>query len=455
MKISCKIEGHNSEEIIAFCIDPFCRNKNKFVCYECLFNEHSKHNIKKIKPIFKNLEDLIIKDNLLDSKNQQEEEFDKIKILINSESEKLENHINNLIKESFDSIYKNIKEKISKIEKQNISYNDWLAFINNDNDKLTIETKEKVSTYINENIESDMIGNGKIYNNYSIKEKYLDAFNIFSKNFKRYCEFLKETFTENLKKNKIHIDINKDEYKEEDEINNNNKNKNLLMQHPKIIETYIIENNESESDGSFISNINSVNSPNKPSGLVELKNFLDENFYFQWIEKTYSNLPFVYAFQKNKTSLLKINEDTNLYLCRSANKFSYEEHIRIEFFCNFTKGGKMEIGIGKDESGNQNTLKCNDNICITTDGIYKGSKLINHSYIENNDLITFDIFVKNSGLSNIPNLIDSNYLLRITKNNIQSIELDINKEDYYLFGGFNKFGNSIQVKEFKMISSNI
>ena len=169
MKITCKIDGHNSEEIIAFCVDPFCKIKNKFVCYECLFNEHSKHNIKKIKPILDNLNDIIYKNNLLQCKNQQEEEIDKIDFFIKSESEILRNYVNSLIKESFDTISKKIKEKISKIEKQNISSNDWLAFVNNDIDKLTIEIKERVSNYINENIESDNIGNGKIYFTYYLQ----------------------------------------------------------------------------------------------------------------------------------------------------------------------------------------------------------------------------------------------------------------------------------------------
>ena len=68
------------------------------------------------------------------------------------------------------------------------------------------------------------------------------------------------------------------------------------------------------------------------------------------------------------------------------------------------------------------------------------------------DLITFDVF---KSLDKDSVLQQNNYLIRITKNNNNLIELSINQEDYFVFGGFNKIGNSIQVKEFKLLTSNI
>jgi len=268
------------------------------------------------------------------------------------------------------------------------------------------------------------------------KEKISSNWNIFLKNFKKYCEILRETLSENIKAQKIC---------------NNDYKKTLIN-----TKTYeIAYEDSSDCDDSFNNSFNDISCDgvqSKISGMT-IKYFLDENFYFQWLEKTFSNIPFMYAFQKKKTILIKINEDNYMTLCRSANRFTSDEQTRIEFYCDLNKGGKMEIGIGRDEAGNENTLCSDENICISTEGIYKGRALLNFTRIEDKDIIIFDIFIKASIKDSLIPIYD--YMIRISKNNKNLIELNINKEDYFVFAGFNRIGNSVQVRDFRNITTNV
>eukprot|EP00833_Pecoramyces_ruminatium_P017237 jgi/Orpsp1_1/1191269/evm.model.d7180000084580.1 len=69
-KIRCKV--HN-KEIIGFCIDEKCKEKNKFACPKCIFKLHNGH-------IFKDVEEL---NNLIEIENKDYEgylkEFNKNK----------------------------------------------------------------------------------------------------------------------------------------------------------------------------------------------------------------------------------------------------------------------------------------------------------------------------------------------------------------------------------------
>ena len=47
----CKIKNHEKNNIIAYCIDSDCEQKNKLLCFECIFTIHNQHKIIKIEEI--------------------------------------------------------------------------------------------------------------------------------------------------------------------------------------------------------------------------------------------------------------------------------------------------------------------------------------------------------------------------------------------------------------------
>jgi len=141
MKIYCKNKGHEKEEVVAYCIDPFCKTINKFVCMECLCENHSQHKIKRIEGVLENLIESIENNNLLEKNNASKNELEKIQQLMEAESDILKEHIDKCLKESFETIFNNAKEKINKFEKKFSTFIDWENFLN-DNKSTTVENDE-------------------------------------------------------------------------------------------------------------------------------------------------------------------------------------------------------------------------------------------------------------------------------------------------------------------------
>ena len=51
--LNCQIQSHSASQIIGFCIDKNCKENNKFICSECIFDVHSQHRLIKIKELSK------------------------------------------------------------------------------------------------------------------------------------------------------------------------------------------------------------------------------------------------------------------------------------------------------------------------------------------------------------------------------------------------------------------
>ena len=49
--LNCQLQNHSSAQIIGFCIDKNCNEKNKFACSECIFDVHSQHRLIKTKDL--------------------------------------------------------------------------------------------------------------------------------------------------------------------------------------------------------------------------------------------------------------------------------------------------------------------------------------------------------------------------------------------------------------------
>ena len=62
--ICCQFPNHQSNKICAFCIDKKCQEKLKFVCFDCIFVNHSQHKIIKINELNKILNSKLIEYNL-------------------------------------------------------------------------------------------------------------------------------------------------------------------------------------------------------------------------------------------------------------------------------------------------------------------------------------------------------------------------------------------------------
>ena len=83
--LNCQIISHNSSQIIGFCIDPICKEPNKFACPECVFDVHSMHKLLKIKDL-----NSLIQTKYKDYKQSLDKEKNAIEEYKKAESEQIE-----------------------------------------------------------------------------------------------------------------------------------------------------------------------------------------------------------------------------------------------------------------------------------------------------------------------------------------------------------------------------
>ena len=49
--LNCQLQNHCAGQILGFCIDKNCKEKNKFACSECIFDVHAQHRLIKTREL--------------------------------------------------------------------------------------------------------------------------------------------------------------------------------------------------------------------------------------------------------------------------------------------------------------------------------------------------------------------------------------------------------------------
>lgn len=190
-EIKCKVSKHNNQNIVGFCVDPQCKDKNKLLCLDCIFYKHQKHSIVKINEIEDNV---ITQLNILQKQNENIIYLQKVKEITEVFNE-FELKIVNHLKEALNDI----KEKMLKNLSTILDYQFKTYFLNNNNE-ISIYTPQNENEEINFSEQIKLILNNKNEQNNNLN--YLtvnEKINLFE---------LKLKYIKNIKKEEIDNIIN-------------------------------------------------------------------------------------------------------------------------------------------------------------------------------------------------------------------------------------------------------
>lgn len=327
-ELICKIEGHNLQKIVGFCIDDNCKESNKLVCLECIFTTHSQHKLIKINELEKQI-------------NQLKEDY---------ENNRVDKEVVSIVVKTENNIDDNLK-KLESI------------FIEN----LTTKMKDysfNMKNYIKELSEN--------HNDQYIEELINHSNSYYSSN---------EELSQYLLKLYKYISSNKGNNSNNEQKDHKTEIIESLYKLESQFNSYIKTQTELVSD--FI---------NKQFLSLSKKSLFDSNVNFEWSNKTYGSYGFFYIISPDKLTATKINPDGTITILRAKDKLALGMNYRLEFLIKSDKCGDFDIGFGKDSIGNTCWLRTAGSYALTNMGVYiEGKLLFNKAKIIDKDKITMEI----------------------------------------------------------------
>lgn len=117
-KMKCGETNHESNELVGFCLDPNCKANSRFLCLDCIFNNHAKHQIMKLKELQDKINEKIMSSDFMANsakyKNKLKDTDDKIlseiEIIKTNILEIINNKSNIFIAEIKDKVFSSYKE---------------------------------------------------------------------------------------------------------------------------------------------------------------------------------------------------------------------------------------------------------------------------------------------------------------------------------------------------------
>jgi hypothetical protein len=374
---NCIEEGHEDGKLVALCIDKNCNIPNKFICLECLFNQHEQHKVIKLKQVQDKLNEVmhngsadesveVFRNKLKETENKIQLELENIKTNI---LEILNNKVNIFITDTYDQFSKLFEKSREDIDVVRLIKKDFQTLTQ---DELTTLTGFITSNFLSQSV---VIDEGTTTTSQNKKcpleelDKYINNLRPFlADNNRIICDFL------------------------------NNK---------------------------FLANYSLL--------------FNNSNLVFEWTNKAYGNYGFLYTLSTNKQMATKSTSDGTITIIRGRDKLGQENYY-IEFLFDSKKGGDIEIGIGRDTVGTSCWLRTQGAYGITNMGIYEYGKLVKKDEkIEDGNIVGLELNMRTAKTG------------RIFKNTKLIHEFKIDIDEVYIMAAVRKVGNSILVKEFKII----
>ena len=144
----CQIEKHNQNLIIGFCIDQNCKNRNKLLCSECIFDEHLKHDMIRIREINKEILKNIEKENQNISLIKEfNEEIKKLEEIYHLKIEELKKNIILIIEQKINLFITNNLKVLRQTSKMKLDKN--LININENYPINSLDKQIEISNLIN------------------------------------------------------------------------------------------------------------------------------------------------------------------------------------------------------------------------------------------------------------------------------------------------------------------
>ena len=144
----CQIEKHNQNLFIGFCIDQNCKNRNKLLCSECIFDEHLKHDMIRIREINKEILKNIEKENQNISLIKEfNEEIKKLEEIYHLKIEELKKNIILIIEQKINLFITNNLKVLRQTSKMKLDKN--LININENYPINSLDKQIEISNLIN------------------------------------------------------------------------------------------------------------------------------------------------------------------------------------------------------------------------------------------------------------------------------------------------------------------
>ena len=170
--------------------------------------------------------------------------------------------------------------------------------------------------------------------------------------------------------------------------------------------------------------------------------FLPNAIKFEWCEKVYTTYSFYYTLSDNNMTAMKNSNSGTVTILRSKEKAKLGGNYYIEYVVDCKKGGDYEVGIGSDAVGSACWIRTPGAYGLNNVGFYENGKVVRKDYkVEDGDVIGFQVLLR-----------DTNCRRGICfKNGKQIHEFSIEIEDVYFLAAIRTVGNSVSVRECKII----
>lgn len=403
--IICQKKNHNDSEMVGFCIDENCQEKNKFVCLDCLFEIHQKHKLVKIKDLkdiienrYKNYKKKTVEEKELMEIYKKNEEFqlNKLKKFKNEINKVLEVKIINFMND-LKKIYTNLSKNITN-ENKYLNIKEFENFFKSNAAPTTSSELTKLSEICT-----------NLYKEGYIKEEILEKKN--DKNEKKETDKGESIIPLNIDENENKIELNSP-------LKNFNKKLDELIKEQLELMTKYIEENI----------------------LVISNNCFSIPYKFEWCSKSYTGDGFLYELTNNNRIGTKILEDRIMTILRAKEEIKNNSIYNIKFKIGLKTEGDFDIGIGTEKEANTCWLRNSESLCISNSGIRSlGIIMDNVTKLKDNDILDIEINTNEKG----------KYFKAILNNKLICM-LDFEFDKAFIMAAMRNTGNYIEVLESKV-----
>lgn len=372
-KMKCSEQSHENNDLIGFCTEQDCKANNRFLCLDCVFTVHLKHQMMKLRELQDKINEKMITSNFRQKNARFMGKLKETEEKINSEVEVIRTNVLDIINTKASNFMSEINDRIFSSYKELSANFDLETFKSRDIREL---------------------GPGE----------YQSLINFIHYNFIKTEE-----------------------------------SNSVIEKRDLIEELGKIEKNISTFMGDLNKQICNVIS-NKLTFNTQL--FLPNALKFEWSEKTYTTYSFYYTLSDNNMTALKSSNSGTITIIRSKEKAKPNGNYYIEYSIDYKKGGDYEVGIGSDAVGSACWIRTPGAYGLNNIGFYENGKVVRKDQkIEDGDVIGFQVLLR-----------DMNNRKGICfKNGKQIHEFSIDIDDVYFLAAIRSVGNSVGVKECKVI----
>lgn len=388
-KYACNLEGHDLNKYFAFCVDPACKVKNKFVCQECLFSLHLQHKIIKLKNIENDINQELKKFALSQGeKKEMEKRIETQEDNFKESSETLKDRVLQAIETRIKDFTEVLKQKLTENFELFIN-EDLVPILNFKNISPTTESDFKeLSDFLLDYTSKRTNENKDIFASHPPQQ-------IPKQNFKGILEV--------AKKNLLSIE--------------ESVSREMKDEEKKILE--------------FIQN--TFLNESKMFGIVA----------FEWSQLKFGAYEFYYSLENKNKTIKKKTADGTITIAVAKTPLSVGKNYLVEFEVFLQNSGDMDIGFGRIEVGPSCWLRVQGSYSITNMGIFEQGRATQKEIrLYNGCKVTFKIYLSS--------LTKKKCHIQIAGGQSYECPIEI-EEELYIMCGIRRVGNAIVVKEFSLI----